>query len=363
MLAGSGRKSNQRLKAYLVLQYLLKNSDDEHPAKIDDITDYLQTDCGIDAERRSIYKDIHEINIVSIMLQEGCTFDEAEQMLNDNDELSLVKSKHLHGFYVTAQNRSLTPDDARILAECIYSAKFIPEGHEQFYIDMVCDSLSKHQKKRISHDVLLLDRISTFNRETIASIDIIKDAIPPNQPRKIKFQYLKYTIQNLQKQVERRHGSDYIVSPYAMIIDNGNYYLLGIDERFKDKRLKTFRIDRMRKVKILDEPRTETEETKELDLHDYTRRVFSMFGGKRERVTIRFVNSLLDTVIDRIGTKDAIYSQIDEMHFTVTASVEISDQFYGWVCGFRNKARITAPEWVVKDFGDYVANIANMYQS
>ena len=62
-----GRKHNQRMKAYLLLQYLLRNSDDEHAIPIANLATYLQEDCGIDAERRSIYKDIYEINVANLM--------------------------------------------------------------------------------------------------------------------------------------------------------------------------------------------------------------------------------------------------------------------------------------------------------
>ena len=41
----------------------------------------------------------------------------------------------------------------------------------------------------------------------------------------------------------------------------------------------------------------------ELDMESYTRRVFSMFGGKQKRVSIRFINQLLDTAIERFRNK------------------------------------------------------------
>ena len=362
--SGHGRKNNQRMKAYLIMQYLLQNSDEEHPIKIDDITGYLQDVCGIDAERRSVYKDIKEINTVHLMLQDRCTFEEAAALLSDDESLALIQYKHLHGFYVKDQNRSVAPLEARLLAECIYSSKFIPKGREQQYIDMVCSSLSSYQKEQINHEVFLLDRVSTLNRYTLQNIDTVKEALPPNEPQKLKFYYLKYTLQeSAPKLTDRRRGKEYVVSPYAMLIDNGYYYLLAIDERYKEKKLRTFRIDRMRGVKILSEPRTVTEETKELDLQDYTRRVFSMYGGKRERVTIRFVSSILDAAVDRFGTENVIYSQIDEKYFTVTTTVEVSEPFYGWLCGFGNKVKILSPQWVVDGFAAHVQKIAQKYQS
>ena len=36
-----GKKPNQKMKPYLVLQYLMQETDQDHPIKIDDITEYL----------------------------------------------------------------------------------------------------------------------------------------------------------------------------------------------------------------------------------------------------------------------------------------------------------------------------------
>lgn len=57
-----GRKANQKMKPYLVMEYLMRNTDENHAAPADAIVEYLRDDLGIDAERRSIYRDIEEIN-------------------------------------------------------------------------------------------------------------------------------------------------------------------------------------------------------------------------------------------------------------------------------------------------------------
>ena len=50
-----GKKPNQKLKPYLVLQFLLRETDENNVKKADEIVAYLN-EIGIDAERRSIYK-------------------------------------------------------------------------------------------------------------------------------------------------------------------------------------------------------------------------------------------------------------------------------------------------------------------
>lgn len=52
-----GRKANQKMKPYLVMEYLMRHTDENHAESADNIAAYLQ-ELGIDAERRSIYRDI-----------------------------------------------------------------------------------------------------------------------------------------------------------------------------------------------------------------------------------------------------------------------------------------------------------------
>ena len=67
--AKHGKQNNQKMKPYLVMQYLLKYSDKENVVTAYEIVDYLE-ECGITAERRSVYRDIEEINKASLIIEE-----------------------------------------------------------------------------------------------------------------------------------------------------------------------------------------------------------------------------------------------------------------------------------------------------
>ena len=87
-----GKKFHQKIKPYVVLQYLLKYTDENHVATGEEIANDLDENYKMSAERRSVYRDIKEINAVALMLEQDCTLDDALDMLeNDpNDELKLV---------------------------------------------------------------------------------------------------------------------------------------------------------------------------------------------------------------------------------------------------------------------------------
>ena len=77
-----GKKPNQKLKPYLVLQYLMRETDENNIRTAADIIAFLE-ECGLTAERRSIYEDIKEINRVLLMMEEECDIEEAIEMLEE----------------------------------------------------------------------------------------------------------------------------------------------------------------------------------------------------------------------------------------------------------------------------------------
>ena len=359
--AGHGKKVNQKLKPYLVLQYMLRYSDEENPITAKTLTAYLITNCGIYAERRSIYKDIEDINKALLMVEHDITAHEATEMLEDESE-KLVVYKPNKGFYVRQRHYAL--EDIRLLAECVYASKFIDEKRAKRLVNVACEFVSEKQARRIKHNAFVADRVKTENTNVYYIVGTINDAMSTlldgeaHVPEKISFRYMKYSIIDM-KQKPSRKGEAYIVSPYQLIINDGNYYLLCYEDKYK--KMWTYRVDRMSEVKRTGQPREGAEEFEKIDLSTYTKRVFSMYSGDADHVTIRFINPLLDTVIDRFGTNGAVYSKVDASHFGVTAPVDVSDQFFGWLCGFGKGAKILAPASVAEKFEKYIAGIHEMY--
>ena len=369
-LAEHGKKPNQKVKPYVVLQYLLKNTDEDHVATAFDIIAFLEDECGIDAERRSIYKDIEEINKVALMFQNGCMIDEAaEELENNKDDDSIrlvVYDKSRKGFYAQKYARQFDVDDMRLLAECVYSAKFIAEGQANRLVDkVICDFVSVHQAEKIKHDAFLTDRVKTNNKGVLRNLSTINEAMSTkldgksHKPEKIKFKYLKYSIDDVGQQIERRRGQTYTVSPFQLIINDGNYYLLAYNEQRKD--IWTYRVDRMKDVSLTGEPREGDEAFQKIDIRTFAQRTISMYSGKQEQVTIRFIMPLLDTAIDQFGTKNVRYKKIDDGHFTMTATIDISDQFFGWLLRFGRRVKILSPEPVAEQFAAYLDKVRAMY--
>ncbi len=368
----SGKLENQKLKTYLILQILQQKTDEDHLLDAEGIISEL-AELGIKAERRSIYRDIQAINEACWLLErlhdgeEVDIFDAHDAIKNDaNDEEKIIAYKKLSkdnkGYYI--KQRRYDPEQIRLLAESVYTAKFLSAKESDRLANVLCDFVSEHQAKVIKHDAYVTDRIKTDNKNVLNYITTIDDAMATrldgekHEPEKISFQYLGYSLSDL-KLTPKRKGQVYVVSPYKLLVVDGNYYLLAC---IGPKKMLTFRVDRMKGVKRTGKPREGQEEFAKIDLKNYAKRVFGMFHGDEARVTICCDNRLLDAMVERFGTGSGVnYRETDNKHFTVSTIVEVSNQFFGWLLGFGTDAKLVGDEETVKRFTTYLAEIQKTY--
>ncbi len=93
---------------------------------------------GIDAERRSIYRDIEEIN-KALWLLENEDYDadifaaeEAIETDENDSEKFIVYDRHLKGFRVVRRKYELS--DIRLMAECIYASRYISQSEAERFL-------------------------------------------------------------------------------------------------------------------------------------------------------------------------------------------------------------------------------------
>lgn len=195
-------------ETYLVLQYLQANTDENHSVSASEISGYLEEILGINADRRSIYSDIDEINAVAWMLENDTDIDEAyEAIKEENAEKLIVYDRKKGGYNIT--HRKFEVHDLRVIAECIYSAKFLTEKKAKSLIDVVCGFVSENEAEQIRHKAFLTDRVKTDNQSVLNNISIINDAMSHSLddkrhiPEKIKLLYPDDTIQELSEYLDK----------------------------------------------------------------------------------------------------------------------------------------------------------------
>lgn len=314
---------NQKMKALYIMDYLMRNTDEEHPAPMRDIIAYLESS-GISAERKSIYSDIEGLQLFGV------------------DILSCSK-----GYYVVSREFELP--ELKMLVDCVSASKFITEKKSEKLIKKIESLASRHEAGKLQRQVYIADRIKAGNEDIYRSVDTLSEAI--NEKRKVSFKYFEYDTNK--KRRYRNDGNEYVVSPYSLTVSDENYYLIA--HYPKHEGLTHFRVDRMSDIRIIDEMQENVESImgEGFSVGEYSRKLFSMYSGENTRVEITCENRMMNSVIDRFG-KDVFVMKLDDEHFKVTVNVNLSPTFFAWIFTFGGKMRISAPEEAKAKFNEVV---------
>ena len=316
--------NNQKFKLYRLAQIMQEQTDDEHYITMPEIMKSL-AQYEVTADRKSIYADLRDLSVLGVDV-------EGEPVGN---------RYHYH-----VVNRAFA----------IQSSKFITEKKSNALIKKLETLVSKYDAQKLQRQVYVSGRIKTMNESIYYTVDAIHNAISEN--KKIKFQYYQW---NVKKEMELRHnGAWYHISPWGLSWDNENYYLVGYDSAAE--KIKHYRVDKMLHIKLSNESREGKEHFKKLDMADYAKKSFGMFGGKEQRVKMLVKNNLAGVIIDRFG-KEVMMIPADEEHFTVNVDVHVSRQFLAWVFSLGEDIRIVGPDEVVEEMKKEGRRLVEQYHS
>lgn len=326
------RNASQKRKVLYIMRYLLHHSDEAHPVTVHQMIGYLK-EHGISAERKSIYDDIEALQQFGL-------------------DVIQVRDGNLYGYYIGS--RAFELPELKLLVDSVQSSKFITHKKTISLIRKIENLASVYEAQLLSRQVFVKNRIKTMNESIYYNVDEIHTGI--SQDRKIRFRYFDYTVSK--ERHFRRDNAFYVVSPFSLTWDDENYYMLAYDS--EAGRIKHFRVDKMVCIETIDEKRDGKEVYASLDMAVYTKKLFGMFSGEEQHVHMRFDNRLVGAVLDRLG-RDAILIPDGDSHFTVSADVVVSPQFFAWILGFGSLARITGPESVVQKMAEHLAGVVPMY--
>ena len=325
--------SNQKFKLYRLAQIMQEKTDDEHYITMPEIMKELAK-YDITADRKSIYNDLRDLSVLGI---------EVEGEPDGN-------RYHYH-----VVDRAFELPELKLLVDAIQSSKFITEKKSNALIKKLETLVSKYDAQKLQRQVFVSGRIKTMNESIYYTVDAIHNAISAD--KKIKFQYYQW---NEKKEMELRHsGAWYHISPWGLSWNNENYYLVGYDS--EEEKIKHFRVDKMLHIKLSKESREGNEHFKKLDMADYAKKSFGMFGGKEQTVKLLVKNSLAGVIIDRFG-KNVMLIPTDDEHFTVNVDVHVSRQFLGWVFSLGEDIKIVGPDEVVDEMKNEINRIINQYK-
>ncbi len=316
---------NQKFKFTYLMKIMLSKTDEEHGLTMNQILDELAK-YDISAERKSIYADFQD--------------------MGDEFGVEIIKNQSGRETYYHAAGREFELAEVKLLIDAIQSSKFITQKKSRELISKIKSFVSDYQATQLQRQVYITDRVKSMNESVYYNVDDLHTAI--NRNRKISFRYYRWNIEG--KLVPKHNGKDIVVSPWALTWDDENYYLVAYEET--EKLIKHYRVDKMKKLKILDEERAGKELFDDFDMARYSKQTFGMYAGELAKVRMRLDNEICGAFIDRFGP-DIMFTPVDPQHSEILVDVNVSPQFFGWVFGLSNYVTVIGPENVVEELRAY----------
>lgn len=322
------RSEKQKLKLLCLLKILTEQTDEKHPMPMPVLLEKLKAE-EISAERKSVYSDI------------ACLMDFGVDIVYD-------PARGSGGYYLASRDFELP--ELKLLVDAVCASRFITKTKSAQLIAKIEKLAGRYEAVQLQRQVYTAEQIKHENESIYYHVDAIHTAIHEN--RQISFPYLEWNLQK--KLVPRKDGERYRISPWALMWNDENYYLIGYDARAG--MLKHFRVDKIGPIEMLEERREGEEAFRKCDLSAYSAKTFGMYGGEEEIVTLTFPNTLVGVVIDRFG-RDVLIRKTSEERFAVHVKVMVSRQFYGWLAGIGKEVKVTSPERVKEGYRNYLTEI------
>lgn len=326
------KNENQKLKALYLLKVLSEKTDEDHALSMAELIDELN-EYGITAERKSLYTDMQALSDMGY-------------------DIIKTGSAKTAGYKLVSRDFELA--ELKLLVDAVQSSKFITKAKSNGLIKKLETLCSENEAKQLHRQVYVEDRVKSMNEAILYNVDAIHNAI--NENKKISFKYWNWSVDK--KMELRKDGAEYIVSPWGLSWDDQNYYLIAFDDT--DKKIKHYRVDKMLNIEVLDEKREGKNSYRDLNMAEYSRKQFGMFGGEELTVTIECENRFAGVMIDRFG-KDVTLIKRDKEHFAVCPKVAVSEQFIGWIISLGTGVKLTGPNEVVEMMKQEIKRLKKTY--
>lgn len=311
------KSSNQKTKLLHLARMLLRQTDEDHPLTVPQIIEGLARQ-DVKAERKSIYDDLDALRLFGLDVQSR-------------------KGKS-PGWFIGGRDFELP--EVKLLMDAVQSSRFITQKKSDALLRKLEGLASVHQAGQLQRQVYVAGRIKVMNESIYYNVDKLHTAIAGQKA--ITFKYFDYDI--ARNKVFRQKGKRYVVSPYGLIWNSENYYLVAFDHAHRE--LRHYRVDKMTEIVVTGLDREGKEQYPGFQLAEYGQKHFGMYSGQEMKVTLRGRRDKASLVWDRFG-QDVILVPDGEEHFTVTLPVVMSPQFFGWLLGLDGSVTLIGPRQAV----------------
>lgn len=329
-MAGKG-KTHQRILA--ILHYLETETKPDEPIDIEKLRDFLGDE---KSQRQVIYNDLRQMALAGIGVTHG---------------------KNKHYYY---NNKRFDDGELELLADVICSSSFLDVNNAEKLLLHIKQMTDTEKFDEITRQTNIYLRNKSLNPECIKNIKLLHEAI--GKAKIVEFDY------DSNGDVKHHH----IISPFILVWDNSQCYLIGQKNSESNLVIRNFRADRIYSLKVTNDECIPiernnpfcSEKTNGFDAEKYMRSIFFMYGSKDNKLThiqFRISEDMKRVIIDRFGQDTDFIHDVDG-YYTFYEDIQETNMFYGWVASFTpDKLSIINPKSSRDKFREHLKSIYEEY--
>ena len=311
----------QKIKLLKLLELLRQETDEKHPLTTNEICRRLNA-MNISCDRRTLATDVQTLNEQGYEIQ-SC---------------QVCKAK---GYYIA--DRRFSIPELKMLIDAVEASHLLSEKKTQELIEKIAALGGSKQAEVLTSNIVRFNTVKPTNECIYYTIQILEEAI--REKKKVTIHY--FHLNERREKVYRSENGIHTVEPIALVYNNDRYYLTCYNP--KADRNYNYRLDRIEKVELLNEPISSRAKIRSRSVAKYNAQVFKMYGGETVKVTLVFDARMIDYIYEKFGMDTKIRPCKDDS-FTANVEVQLSPTFWGWLFQFTGQMKITAPEWVCDEY-------------
>ena len=339
-------EGGNKIQLLYVLWVLENYSDKNTTLKQEEIVKILKR-YGYHTDRRSVGRDL------KLLYDFGYNVHGVEPELDENgNELPIKRGK-------IWLEREIADERLTWRINSVKFNVYMDKEVKKDLIDSIISLGSKTFKEKNSVKTILVDKglMHIEGASIFHQLNVINNAICQKEPRRIRFKY---------SQLERKgdkyvysNYKEYVVSPYWIIPQNGNTYLVCYNHA--ENKIWHCRVEKMKEVEVIKTYALPINDTplKGVAIEDYVRKHPLMFSGEMVTAEIKINKKSINRIVETFGD-DLDYIDEDEDHITLRICAGEQDIFY-WAIQFGQIVEVLSPQTLRDRIRYHVEGLALKY--